>query len=69
MAIHMGPDPSYGDLRAFFSSYTSLMSQCVEEGSISPNNFNGILVVFSPCLRNAMGVIASIAIHVKVQYE
>jgi hypothetical protein len=29
--IHLGPNPSYGDLQAFFS-YESLMVQCIGKG-------------------------------------
>lgn len=31
--VHMGPDPSYDHLWAFFSSYTSLSALCDEGGS------------------------------------
>jgi hypothetical protein len=61
--IHMGPNPSYDDLSAFFASYAELSASY--DAKMSPNygEFISGSGAFEPLLRLASTVIAALVAH------
>jgi hypothetical protein len=60
ITIHMGPDPSYDDLWAFFSSYVELSAWYDEERLPHRDSFIGSPRVFPPHLHHAPRVIVAL---------
>lgn len=63
IAIHMGPNPSYDNIWAFFSSYAELSTLYDEERLPHPGGSNGSHGVIPPHRRHALRVITALLAH------
>lgn len=63
IAIHLGPNPSYDDLWAFFLSYSELFTLYNEGRLPHHSGSSGSPSVFPPHLRHTLEVIADLVAH------